>query len=268
MKKLLTICLISMLITLSSVSAAEFTNFIADHQALQKKLAKLESRITINSNLLNSEDSKLRPLKKDLKKINKRHKKIYKSLVKKFQIPREALQSVKAQQKLMQFKRNDDQLQVNLKKSYELAMKNNKYLESITEDSKAAAFTDSLGSGLYGQVSMITGNCMPQAGKQETFTCQESAFPTTVVIRELTAVKELDKFVHYAGSKEPIIILSTNDKGIYKLDLAPGEYSVFILDDNDKEYCDNYDAKANACSVTIIENMYSEFNASLDRAAY
>jgi hypothetical protein len=267
MKNILTFCLLIILST-SNLSAANFSNFVEEHTRLQKKLAKIESRITINSNLLSSANPQLRLLKKDLKKINKRHKKIYKSLVKQLKISKNNLELVKTRQQSMKFNKNDNELQDNLVNSYNLAAENNKHLEAIIEDSKAEAYTDSTSSGLYGRISMITGNCMPTIGAKELNDCKESSFPTIVVIRELTTVKDLDKYTYYSGSKEPLFNITTDDTGLYKLDLAPGEYSVFILDDSDKEYCDSYDGAGNACKVTITKDMYSEFNTSLDRASY
>jgi hypothetical protein len=266
MKKLLTICSLILLFSTFGADAAKFSNFIAEHSSLQNNLGKIESRITINSNLLSSENPSLRQIKKDLQKINKRHKKIYKSLLKQFKISKDSLETVKVRQKSMKFKRNDSELQTNLINSYKLAQENNVYLESIIEDNKAKAYTDSTSSGLFGQVSMITGNCMPTTDK--TSSCAESSFPTTVIIRAITSVNELDKFTYYSGTTEPLLNLNTNDEGIYKVDLAPGQYSVFILDDANKEYCDSYDGEGNACKVTIKASMYSEFNASLDRAVY
>jgi hypothetical protein len=268
MKKLVTIWII-LILNFSPVQAANFENFVNEQKKLQSKLSNLESKITINKNLLSSKGADLRAIKKDLLQINKRHKIIYKLLVKEFKISKDSLESIKTRQSSMIIQKNDAQLQSNLSSSYQLAQENNVYLQSVIEDNKAKAFTDSSNSGVYGQVSMITGNCMPQIiSKNNISTCSESAFQTTVVIRSLTKVSELENYTHYSGDTEPLFIISTNDKGIYKIDLAPGEYSVFILDDSNKEYCDDFDGEGNACKITINENMQSEFNIALDRAVY
>jgi DNA gyrase/topoisomerase IV subunit A len=268
MKKLVIVCII-LILNFSHTQAADFSNFVNEHKKLQSRLSNLESKITINKNLLASEGADLRAIKKDLLQINKRHKTIYKLLVKEFKISKDSLESIKTRQSSMIIQKNDDQLQSNLSSSYQLAQENNIYLQSIIEDNKAKAFTDSSNSGLYGQVTMITGNCMPQIiSKNNVSTCSESAFQTTVVVRSLTKVSELENYTHYSGTAEPLFTVSTNDKGIYKIDLAPGEYSVFILNDSNKEYCDSFDGDGNACKIIINESMQSELNIALDRAAY
>lgn len=251
--------------------SAQFSNFVLDHEKLQKRISNIEERITINSNLLNEDGADLRHLKKQLKKINKKHKKIYKILRKNFKIDKDTLALVKEQQKSMKLRSNSDELAGNLVTAYDLAADNNDYLESIIEDNKAKAYTESEASGLYGKLSIITGNCMPQVfvvDRNQTGTCAEESFASVVIIRTLTHVSALENFVNYKGSNEALNIVASDDNGVYKLDLAPGKYSVFLLDENNKEYCDSYDGQGNACAVEIKENMQSEFNISLDRASY
>lgn len=267
MKKIITMFTFIFLFWASTAQAKNFSNYIENHENLQKRLSRIQSKITINENQLDHTDANLRSIKKDLKKINKRHKKIYKSLVKQFKISKSSLATVKNQQKSMKFKRNDDELQSNLINSYKLAEANNVYMQSIAQDSKSKAFTDSTNSGVYGLVSMITGNCMPIAGGGES-TCNQSSFPTTVIIRQVTKSKDLEHYTHYSGNEEALLVVSTDDSGIFKTDLSPGEYSVFILDDLNKEYCNSYDGLGNACKIIVKDTMYSEFNAALDRAAY
>jgi hypothetical protein len=269
MKKFLAIFLIS-LFSIQNVNAvSNFSSFLEDHNIVQARVAKIASRITVNKNLLEGENAPLRKLRKQLRNINRKHNRIQKRLSSKFKIDKSNLKSIKTHQKAMSFNRND--LQNNLRNSYALAEANNELLEMLIEDNKAKAFTDSTNSGVYGSVSMITGDCMPKIitkGEKPKQTCFEEAFPTTVIIRNKIHISEMDKFVKYNGSKEPLFILETNDQGSFSLDLAAGEYSIFILDENNNEYCNFYDGEGFACTITVHENMHSEYNLNLDRAAY
>ncbi len=254
-------------LTALSASAAKFGSFLKDHEALQKKLSTLRYKITINERSLRNDSSNIRKLKKDLLKINKRHKKIYKTLVKKFKIEKDRLEVVKSQQKSMKLRITGDNLD-GLNNAYNLAAANNEKLTKIVEDNKAKAYTQSTNSGAYGKVEMITGNCMPQAGSKTKSTCTASPFQSLVVIRSLKKVTDLEKHTHYIGSEDPILAIPTSDKGVYHLDLNPGVYSFFILDDYNKEYCNSYDGDNNACKVVIEDELYSELDFAIDRASY
>ena len=237
--------------------------YILTHNKIQKKLLKIENNINSGLTQLNQEFPNLRKLNKKIQNINTKHKELYKRLSNELKISKTLLASVKDNQGSMRISAKKIAQSGDLQTAFELALESNNKLYSLVTDNKANAYTDSTNSGLFGTVTEVTGNCMP--GPKHDVTCYSAPKQTTVIVRKAT--KNVD-YTYYAGGDNPVVIQSTNDQGVYHLDLAPGDYSVFVLDDEQKEYCNSFDGQGYACRITVQADLYSEENIIVDKAAH
>lgn len=88
---------------------------------------------------------------------------------------------------------------------------------------------------LQGNVSLITGNCMPTIGNNNN--CKHTFISRDIFIRDPI-------------SKNLIKKITSDKNGFYQVDLPLGTYSIFV-EDNKKEYCNSFDGQGNACQVVI-----------------
>lgn len=128
---------------------------------------------------------------------------------------------------------------------------NNLILAQALAQAKAANMglaTDA--TGLFGQVKLIEGNCMPSIAGSKT-SCSETGFSTKVIVRDTSGIL--------------IAETKTDEKGYYAVELAPGDYSVW-LNDSGEEYCNWYSGDGIACKVEIIDTC--EYDPKIDHAVW
>jgi hypothetical protein len=105
-------------------------------------------------------------------------------------------------------------------------------------------------TGLFGQVKLIEGNCMPMIEGSKS-SCSETGFASTVIIRDTLG--------------ELISETETDENGYYAVELAPGDYSVW-LNDSGEEYCNWYSGDGLACKVEIVDIL--NYDPKIDHAAW
>lgn len=112
---------------------------------------------------------------------------------------------------------------------------------------------------LSGKTYLLSGNCMPGAGGG----CNKKPISTTVLIYPLK-----NQNSSFIGEKNPALLtkVKSDRNGNYKVDLAPGTYSVYV-DDNGKEGCSGGDGYANLCGVTLYESN-EEISPVISHAAF
>ena len=115
--------------------------------------------------------------------------------------------------------------------------------------------------GIYGKVSLITGNCTPPAGPS----CKTSYISRTIYIREPVTIKAMEK--GYLKNKTNLAKqIKSNNKGFYEVELSPGTYSVFVEKEG-KEYCGTFGGHGEACQI-ILGNELKEYNIVINRAVW
>jgi hypothetical protein len=115
---------------------------------------------------------------------------------------------------------------------------------------------------LSGNVTELTGNCMPSIGMKTS--CSRHSIFTTVYVYPLTKIfgsveKSLAESSVVAETKANIF-------GKYSVAVPPGTYSVF-LDDNGKKSCGSGDAFGFGCKVTLYEGA-ENLNLEITHAAF
>lgn len=255
-------------------------SYITRYNNVSEKLEKVNANLTEFTQSVEYQTGSYRQVKRLARKIFKRQRKIYKRLKKlsrhKAYAEFTSLVSERARtsftnfrsnsklnyRKLKQLKRSSNKLAL-LEEISELAQTNQELLEELTTMNKSAAFGNPNSSGVFGVLSLVSGNCMPGPGVQTD--CKLENISSTIRVRPLTHYSEGDTFVYYSFTEDPIAATSSLEDGSYDLNLEPGEYSIFVLD-GDKEYCNSFDADGNACKLIIKEDMKSEYNVTIDHA--
>jgi hypothetical protein len=114
-----------------------------------------------------------------------------------------------------------------------------------------------IGSGLYGKVKLVEGNCMPPVGPS-------SSCRTTPVARRVT-VRALSKVGGELGSTVASTVSSPD--GSYQVAVPPGRYSLFV-DDGGKPYCREGDGAGYACPVDVPEGKPVSRDITIDHAVW
>jgi len=93
----------------------------------------------------------------------------------------------------------------------------------------------SITNGIWGTVSSMEGNCMPMIGPGPS-ACSHCPVKRTVKIYELATYHQAtpqDLHGFYTSINTPLVKeLETDSQGFYQIDLAPGRYTVVIVENN------------------------------------
>ena len=117
-----------------------------------------------------------------------------------------------------------------------------------------------INQGLYGKVTLNSGNCMPGAGG-----CKTSSVSRKIYIREPVIIKAIE--ITYLKEKTDLVKqIKSSGNGNYQVELPPGTYSVFI-EDYSKEYCNSFGGQGEVCQVTVGDGMV-EYNINIDHAVW
>lgn len=255
-------------------------SFLKKYNHIASKLERVNDDISELDQQLEFQTSSFKAVRDLSKKIYKRHKRIYKRLKdlskhSKF-LPFTALVSERASSTFSNFRENSNQSYRSIRRlngsidrqalleeisSREAA--NQALLEELTTVAKSAAFGDPNSSGVFGIVSLVSGNCMP--GPDINTDCVLETLITSVRVRNLTHYSESNGFVYYDFTEDPIAAIECDEDGSYSFDLEPGEYSIFVLD-GDREYCNSFSAEGMACKLRVKDGMKAEFNSTIDHS--
>ncbi len=127
----------------------------------------------------------------------------------------------------------------------------------------------SITQGVYGTVIERYGDWMPGS----TADHGERPIKCDVYVYEYTMLSDFGGTisVHYPidAMPKPFVAKTTsNSKGFYEINLAPGTYSIFLLDDDGKLFASGGDAYGGINPVTISSNEKLERQLVLDHAVY
>jgi hypothetical protein len=123
-----------------------------------------------------------------------------------------------------------------------------------------------ISQGVYGKITILTGNCMPGAvSSKPTNACNEFSVDRQVYVTEpVTWSVVKDGFL--ATGLNPI--KQTKSQGsFYEVQLPSGTYSIFV-EDQEKKRCTGFGSKGEACQVTVGKNELKEHNIQINHAAH
>lgn len=129
---------------------------------------------------------------------------------------------------------------------------------------QAEGRTPTIERGIYGKISMHTGNCMPTTAGGDN-SCEMSKVETTVFVREPVSREAMDE--QYLAADSTLIKETRSDEdGWYEVELPPGTYSVFVADEG-REYCNRSDGQGRMCPVTVGDEP-TRHNINIDHATW
>lgn len=128
--------------------------------------------------------------------------------------------------------------------------------------------TPTIDSEIYGKVTLITGNCMPQTCKDNGLNCYPSDedCKTSGVSRTVYITKPVTYETLKNDEIDIIQKVQSNNQGIYYIRLPLGTYSILVEDDNEK-YCNDFNSLNEVCQVTLGSEI-KEYNIEIDHAIY
>ena len=125
--------------------------------------------------------------------------------------------------------------------------------------------------GIYGKVIERYGDWMPIVDGYHDH--GERPIKCEIYVYEYTRTSDFDQ--QYIGNypisampKPLVATTTTNRKGRYQISLPPGEYSVFLLDDDGKLHADYGDEHGGLWPVKVEAGKVYELNLLLDHAVY
>lgn len=119
--------------------------------------------------------------------------------------------------------------------------------------------------GVYGKVTLASGDCMPSAGPELEKKCFMGGISTKVYVREPASTKNMDS-VYLKIPTKLITVADSNNDGFYETELPAGTYSIFV-EDNGKEYCNFDDGRGGKCLVTV-KNGTIKYDLQIDHAVW
>lgn len=116
------------------------------------------------------------------------------------------------------------------------------------------------GQGITGTITWIEGNHMPMMTEDGKADIKAAPKPIqrTVRIYPLTKFSDLkmEEGLFTAVAGEPITEVESNETGVYSIQLSPGSYSVFIVEE-DGLFANIFDGDGNVNPVTVKENEWT-----------
>ena len=127
----------------------------------------------------------------------------------------------------------------------------------------------SITQGVYGTVKERYGDWMPGSSANHG----ERPIACDVYVYEYTTLADFNNvvFVNYSidAMPKPFVAKTTsNAKGFYEVNLAPGTYSIFLMDDGQLKSGGDVDAYGGINPITINPNEKIEKQLILDHAVY
>ncbi len=262
----LSLIMLLLLVTCYPASAVDLS-MLERHNKLSLKVDSLGS----NLNQLKSKIDKsyYSSFYKHAKKVYDQERALYKQY---FSLEKTKLTSNQREianklQNLKILHRNSTQM-VNLAQElYTLEKADKETLDQAVSTAKALVMGyDPNGAGVFGQASMVSGNCMPGPLSKNS-SCTTSFVSRNIYVRELTSVDDSVTYGYFQFDDEPIASIVSDEQGMYSLDLEPGTYSIFIEDDG-KEYCNNFNVDGVACLIEVKADLKTDFNITIDKATW
>ena len=231
-------------LSITSVGAIDQT-ILQRNTKISKKISSLNTRLNKLNTLLNN--GQYQAFKQKAKILNR----IQKILFTRF----EAVNDISLSQEFSKLGPSLKSLRRAQISSFEAIVNdlenNNLILAQALAQAKAANIGLAAGAtGLFGQVKLIEGNCMPMIEGSKN-SCSETGISSKVIVRDTLGIL--------------IAETKTDENGYYAVELAPGDYSV-LVNDSGEEYCNWYSGDGIACKVEITDTF--EYDPKIDHAVW
>jgi hypothetical protein len=116
------------------------------------------------------------------------------------------------------------------------------------------------GQGITGTVTWLEGNQMPSISDNEDTASKSAAKPIQRTIRFYPLIQfddlKIENGLYTAVAEKPITEVETDDAGKYSIQLSPGRYSVFVVEEGGL-FANIFDGEGNVQPVTVNENEWT-----------
>lgn len=252
-------------VTCYQVSAVDL-NVLERHNQLSLKIDAVGSRLKQLESKIDK--SYYSGFYKYAKKIYDQERTLYKQYanLQKAQLANNQREIATKLRKFKVLRRNSPQIESLAEELYALESADKETLDQAVSRAKALMMGyDPNGSGVFGQTSLISGNCMPTTDKKTS--CASSFVSRSIYVRRLASIDDSVNYAYFQFSDEPVASGVSDEQGMFSIDLEPGTYSIFVEDDG-KEYCNNFSADGVACLIEVTEDLKTDFNISIDKAVW
>ena len=116
------------------------------------------------------------------------------------------------------------------------------------------------GQGITGTVTWLDGNQMPMVTEDGKATGKVDPKPIKRVVKVYPLIKfsdlRMEEGLFTAVAEKAIIEVESNESGVYSIQLSPGRYSVFVVEENGL-FANIFDGDGNVNPVTVKENEWT-----------
>ena len=116
------------------------------------------------------------------------------------------------------------------------------------------------GQGITGTVTWLEGNQMPMVTESGNPASKTAAKPIQRTVRVYPLIKfsdlKIENGLYTALAEKPITEVETDENGKYSLQLSPGRYSIFVVEEG-RLFANIFDGEGNVQPVTVKENEWT-----------
>lgn len=126
------------------------------------------------------------------------------------------------------------------------------------------------GQGITGTVTWLEGNQMPMATESGTPDSKSAAKPVKRSVRFYPLIKfsdlKIEDGLYTAVAEKPLTEVETDENGRYSVQLSPGRYSVFVVEEGGL-FANIFDGEGNVQPVTVKENEWTLLDITVNYKA-
>lgn len=126
------------------------------------------------------------------------------------------------------------------------------------------------GQGITGTVTWLEGNQMPMVTESGNSDSKSTAKPIQRTVRFYPLIQfadlKIENGLYTAVAEKPITEVKTDENGKYSVQLSPGRYSVFVVEEGGL-FANIFDGEGNVQPVTVKENEWTLLDISVNYKA-
>lgn len=128
------------------------------------------------------------------------------------------------------------------------------------------------GQGITGTVTWVEGNQMPMVSESSDTPSKNVAKPVKRTVRVYPLIQfedlKVENGLYTAIAEKPLTEVETDEKGRYSVQLSPGRYSIFIVEESGL-FANIFDGEGNVQPVTVKESEWTLLDIEVNyKAAY
>ena len=116
------------------------------------------------------------------------------------------------------------------------------------------------GQGITGTVTWVEGNQMPMVSDSIDNASKTAAKPIKRSVRIYPLIQfedlKIENGLYTALAEKPLTEVETDEKGNYSVQLSPGRYSIFVVEEGGL-FANIFDGEGNVQPVTVKENEWT-----------